>query len=152
MTISPTNSALNTVAPNTAAALPHALPSCRNAHIALFAIRRMGACGLSDAHVAHAFVGGFGESFRRPLILMRVFMAELAETATLPIAIAPCCCARMTPAEQALVTVLARAGTAPDSARLLLADLLGSRRVEGVLASACAVSQAFADAGRPIRH
>ena len=150
MTNAPHHFALNGAAPSTAAALPHALPGCRNAHIALFAIRRMGAGGLADAHVAHAFVGGFGESFRRPLILMRVFMAELAETATLPIAIAPCCCARMTPAEQALLTVLARAETAPDTARLLLADLLGSRRVDGVLASACAVSQAFADAGRPI--
>ncbi|MEG3086478.1 DUF6628 family protein [Sphingomonas sp. PB4P5] len=150
MTITPNTSGVNTVAPSTAAALPHALPPCRNAHIALFAIRRMGACGLADAHVAHAFVGGFGEGFRRPLILTRVFMAELAENATQPIAIAPCCCGRMTPAERALLTVLSRADTAPDIARLLLADLLGNRRVDGVLASACAVSQAFADAGRPI--
>jgi hypothetical protein len=150
MTIAPNHSALNTVATNTAAALPHMLPQCRNAHIALFAIRRMGACGLADAHVATAFVGSFGESFRRPLILTRVFMAELAENATQSIAIAPCCCRRMTPAERALLTVLARAETAPETARLLLSDLLGNRRIEGVLASACAVSQAFADAGRPI--
>lgn len=134
----------------TTAALPHAMPPCRNAQVALFALRRMGAFGLADAHVAHAFVGSFGESFRRPLILMRVLMAELAETATLPIAIAPCCCGRVTPAEQALLTVLSRADTAPDTARLLLADLLGNRRIDGVLASASAVAQAFADAGRPI--
>jgi hypothetical protein len=150
MTIAPDNSGLNTVGASTATALPHALPDCRNASLALFAIRRIGACGLADAHAAHAFVGGFGEGFRRPLILMRLLMAELAGTATLPIAIAPCCCGRMTPAERALLTVLERAETAPETARLLLADLLGNRRVDGVLASACAVSQAFADAGRPI--
>ena len=40
--------------------------------------------------------------------------------------------------------------TAPEKARFLMADLLGVRRVDGVLASAAAVSAAFADEGRPI--
>lgn len=131
-------------------ALPHALPPCPNARLALFAVRRMGANGLNDAHVAHAFLNGFGEAFRRPLVLMRALMADVAATSTCGIAIAPCCCRRMTPAEAAIVTVLARAETAPESARLLLADLLGLRRIDGVLASAMAVAIAFADAGRPI--
>ena len=144
------NSRLNTVAPNTAAALPHELPPCRNAHVALFAVRRMGAYGLADAHVAHAFVANFGESFRRPLILMRAFMADLASNSTCPIAIAPCCCGRMTPAERTLLTIIGSAETAPERSRLLLADLLGSRAIDGVLASATAVAQAFTDAGRPI--
>lgn len=142
-----------TIAPQastTAGALPHSLPPCPNARLALFAVRRMGANGLNDAHVAHAFVNGFGEAFRRPLVLMRALMAEVAGTSTCPIAIAPCCCGRMTPAEEAMVTVLARAETAPENARLLLADLLGLRRIDGVLASAMAVAMAFADAGRPI--
>lgn len=142
-----------TIAPQastTASALPHTLPPCANARLALFAVRRMGANGLNDAHVAHAFVNGFGESFRRPLVLMRALMADVATTSTCGIAIAPCCCQRMTPAEEAMVTVLARAETAPESARLLLADLLGLRRIDGVLASAAAVAMAFADAGRPI--
>jgi hypothetical protein len=130
--------------------LPHALPPCANACLALFAIRRMGAGGLADAHAAHAFVGAFGESFRRPLVLMRVLMAELAATSTCPIAIAPCCCARMTPAENALIVVLNHREAAPLGARLLLRDLLGVRHVDGVLASATAAAQAFADAGRPI--
>jgi hypothetical protein len=143
-------STANSIAQNTAAALPHAMPFCANARLALFAVRRMGANGLSDAHVAHAFVNGFGEAFRRPLILMRALMADLAANSSCPIAIAPCCCGRITSAEAALVTILNRAETAPDSARLLLADLLGIRRVDGVLASATAVAQSFADAGRPI--
>jgi len=140
----------NPISHNAAAALPHAMPPCPNARLALFAVRRMGANGLSDAHVAHAFINGFGETFRRPLVLMRALMADLAANSTCPIAIAPCCCGRITSAESALLTILSRAGTAPESARLLLADLLGLRDIEGVLASATAAAQAFADAGRPI--
>ena len=143
-------STANSIAQNTAAALPHAMPFCANARLALFAVRRMGANGLSDAHVAHAFVNGFGEAFRRPLILMRALMADLAGSAAGTIAIAPCCCARMTPAEAALLSILARVETAPDTARLLMTDLLAVRRVDGVLNSDAAVAAAFADEGRPV--
>jgi hypothetical protein len=136
--------------PAAAQALPHMLPECENARVALFALRRIGGHGLADARAAHALFTAFGESFRRPLTLLRAFMADVAATATLPISIAPCCCARMTAAEDALLTALARAETRPDSAALLLADLLGVRRADGVLASATAVAAAFADEGRPI--
>lgn len=124
-------------------------PACDNARLALFAFRRMGAHGLSDAHVAQAMIGRFGSGFRRPLVLMRAFMADLSTYATGPIAIAPCCCPRITAAEQAILSVFDVADR-PERARLLLADLLGSRHVEGVMASAAAVAQAFADAGCPI--
>jgi hypothetical protein len=133
-----------------AMALPHPLPPCANARVALFAIRRMGAHGLADARTAHALFTAFGEGFRRPLTLMRALMADVAATSAGTIAIAPCCCARTTPAEAALLTVLARVETHPAAALLLLADLLGTRRVDGVLASAAAVALAFADEGRPI--
>lgn len=139
-----------TIAPAPTQILPHAMTDCPNGRLALFAIRRIGAHGLSDAHAAHAMLNGFGEGFRRPLVLMRALMADLATTANGHIAIAPCCCMRMTAAENAVLTVLARAETAPDTARLLLADLLGIRRIDGVLASATALAAAFADAGRPI--
>ena len=131
-------------------ALPYALPACPNARIALFAMRRIGAHGLSDARAAHALFTAFGEAFRRPLTLLRALMADMAATSTGAIAIAPCCCARMTHAEAALATILSRVEIAPESARLLLADLLGNRHVDGVLASAAAVAMAFADEGRPI--
>lgn len=130
--------------------LPHALPACANARLALFALRRIGANGLADAGAAHAMFTAFGESFRRPLVLMRALMADIAASAGGTIAIAPCCCARMTTAEAALLTVLSRVETAPEAARLLMADLLGQRRVDGVLASAAAVAAAFADEGRPV--
>lgn len=132
------------------APLPHHLPVCPNTRLILVAIRRMGAHGLADARAAHLFIAAFGEGFRRPLILMRALMADLAAAAADTIAIAPCCCARMTAAEQALVAILARVETAPEGARLLLADLLSTRRVDGVLASAAAVAACFADEGRPI--
>jgi hypothetical protein len=130
--------------------LPHILPDNANARLALFALRRLGAHGLNDAQAAHAFMSAFGEGFRRPLILMRALMQELAATATQPIAIAPCCCPRATPSEMALLTVLARAPSAPCTAWLLLSDQLGARDVGAVLACAEAVASAFADAGRPL--
>ncbi|MDQ0836390.1 DUF6628 family protein [Sphingomonas faeni] len=130
--------------------LPHALPHCENARIALFAMRRMGAHGLADARASHTMFTAFGQGFRRPLVLIRALMADLAGTSAATIAIAPCCCARMTPAESAMLSVLARVETAPETARYLMADLLGVRRIDGVLASAAAVAAAFADEGRPI--
>ncbi|MBI0474731.1 hypothetical protein D9601_05065 [Sphingomonas sp. MA1305] len=130
--------------------LPHTLPACPNARLALFAIRRMGAHGLADARAAHALFSAFGEAFQRPLVLLRALMADLAGTAADTIAIAPCCCARMTAAERALLTIVARVETGSEVARLLLADLLAMRRVDGVLASAAAVAASFADEGRPI--
>jgi hypothetical protein len=130
--------------------LPHSLPACANARIVLFAMRRMGAHGLADARAAHVLFTAFGQGFRRPLVLMRALMAELASSAAGTIAIAPCCCARMTPAEAALITIVARVERTPDTARLLTADLLGVRRVENVLMAAGAVAAAFADEGRPV--
>ncbi|WP_242096173.1 MULTISPECIES: DUF6628 family protein [unclassified Sphingomonas] len=132
------------------AILPHLQPGCPDARLALFAIRRMGAHGLCDARASHALFTAFGEGFRRPLLLLRALMADVSGSAAGRIAIAPCCCARMTASEQALLTVLARVETAPEAARLLMADLLGIRQVDGVLASAAAVAAAFADEGRPI--
>ncbi|MDO7842641.1 DUF6628 family protein [Sphingomonas immobilis] len=126
------------------------MPDCDNARLALFAMRRIGAHGLNDAVAAQALVHGFGRDFRRPLTLIRALMADLASASTMPIAIAPVCCGRMTPSERTLVTILARCETQPDSAAVLLGDLLGVRRADGVLASATAVAAAFADAGRPI--
>lgn len=130
--------------------LPHTLPACENARLVLFAIRRMGANGLADARAAHAMFTAFGERFRRPLMLVRALMADLATSAAGPISITHCCCPRMTHAERALMHVLARVELYPDNARVLLADLLGIRRVDGILASAAVVAAAFADEGRPI--
>lgn len=135
---------------STPTALPHPLPESQGDRLLLLAIRRMGAHGLADAHVAQTFFMAFGSGFRRPLILARAFMAELAATATTTIAIAPCCCARMTWAEAALITAIGHAERRPNTTRLLLADVMAERRADAIVASAAALSAAFADAGMPI--
>ena len=131
-------------------ALPHDLPQTMAARILLLAIRRMGAHGLNDAIAANSFLSAFGAGFRRPLLLTRAFMAELAATSTTTIPIAPCCCGRMTWAEEAMITAIGHAERRPETARLLLADLMAQRRADAITASAAALSAAFADAGLPI--
>jgi hypothetical protein len=126
------------------------MPACDNARLFLFAFRRLGAHGLNDASVSHAMLRAFGKGFRRPLLLVRALMADVATHTSCTIAIAPCCFSRITHAEAAMLTILARAEREPAVAGLLLTDLLGLRRVDGVLASATAVAVAFADAGLPI--
>lgn len=130
--------------------LPHPLPEPAGDRLLLLAIRRMGAHGLSDAQVAQRFVAMCGHGFRRPLVLARSFMAELAATATTTIAIAPGCCARMTWAEAAILTAIGEAERRPETARLLLADVMAQRRAEAIVASAAALCAAFADVGLPI--
>ena len=131
-------------------ALPRLQPDDPGARLLLFGIRQMGAGGLSDAAAAHAFVTAFGRDFRRPLILLRSLMAEMSTASAGPIQIAPWCCARMTAAESATIEIIARAPHDQARARVLLADLLGVRQVDGVLATAHALANAFADLGLPL--
>lgn len=131
-------------------ALHHPFPEDENARLAIFVFRRLGAHGLHDGIAVDAMLRRFGQGFRRPLTLLRAMMSDLALTATSPIQIAPCCCHRLTWAEHAVLTILARAETETEAAHLLLADLLAVRRADGALASVTAVARAFADAGRPI--
>lgn len=134
----------------TIALLPHRQPACPNARLALFAIRRMGAYGLDDAHAAHAMFTGFGQGFRRPLLLLRALMTDLAASAVATIAIAPCCCTRITAAEAGLLAILAKADVNPAMAHALMTDLLGCRHAHSASTAAAAVAAAFADGGRPI--
>ncbi|HEY0622201.1 DUF6628 family protein [Sphingomonas sp.] len=131
-------------------ALPRLQPEDPGARLLLFGIRQMGAGGLHDAAAAHAFVTAFGRDFRRPLVLLRSLMAEMSTASAGPIQIAPWCCARMTAAESATLESIARAPHDPARAHLLLADLLGVRQADGVLATAHALANAFADLGLPL--
>jgi hypothetical protein len=81
------------------------------------------------------------------LVLLRALMAEMSASSAGPIQIAPWCCARMTGPEAMLLAVLGHVRTNPGTAGLLLADMLGVRDASAVLATAAAVSQAFADLG-----
>ena len=138
------------VATSFSATLPQLQPDNAGARLLLFGVRQIGVNGLNDACVAHAFVTAFGKEFQRPLVLLRVFMQELSAVSAGPIQIAPWCCPRMTGAEAALLDIIARIGTQPQSAGLLLADLLGVRDATGVLVTAHALANAFADVGLPL--
>lgn len=130
--------------------LPTAVPDAPNRRILLFAVRRIAAYGLNDAHVANAFLGAFGLGYRRPLVLLRALMAELSRVSSRRIMVAPCCCARMTAAETVVIEAVASALDDPHGMHDALCRTLGVRNCLGALGSAQALGQAFADLGRPL--
>lgn len=144
MTVSTTLSAKLT------AALPAAQPEDAGVRLLIFGMRQIGANGLQDACAAHAFVTAFGKGFQRPLVLLRALMQELSATSAGPIPIAPWCCPRMTGAEVALIRVIGRVRENPHASAILLADVLSVRDATGVLVTAHALANAFADMGLPI--
>jgi hypothetical protein len=136
--------------PSTTDLLPHVTPEDSGARLFLQGVRRMGVGGLNDAHAANMMIGAFGLSFRRPLVLLRALMAELARASHRTIMIAPSCCCRMTAAESMLLGAVARAQEKPHLAHDIFCRLCGTDSVAEVLSSAQAIAQAFADLGRPI--
>lgn len=137
-------------ATSTAHLLPHGAPDRSGTRLLLLTVRRMGVGGLNDAHAASMLIGSFGLSFRRPLILVRALMAEVARASQRTIMIAPSCCCRMTDAESILLDAVAASLDTPGSAHRAFCRLLGVDTAIGVLSSAQAVAQAFADLGRPL--
>lgn len=135
---------------NAAEMLPSAIPDCANRRLLLFALRRIAAGGLHDAHAALLMVDFFGQSFRRPLLLLRAFMAESSRVASRRLLVAPCCCGRATEHEQVLLDVVTSAPENPQGAHEALRELLGVRHCLGALSSAQALGQAFADYGRAL--
>ena len=133
-----------------AALLPIRAPSCDNRRLLLYVFRRVASHGLNDAHGAHAMLTTFGRSYRRPLVLLRALAAEMSRVSARRLMVAPCCCARMTASEAALIEVLAIATIDPLGAHDGLTRLLGVRECVGALGSAQALAQAFADLGRPL--
>lgn len=130
--------------------LPALQPDDAGARLLLFGVRQMGMHGIHDACTAHAFVTAFGRDFQRPLILLRALMQEMSAVSAGTIQIAPWCCPRITGAEAALLEVIGRVRTQPQSAALLLADMLGVRDATGVLVTAHALANAFADLALPL--
>jgi hypothetical protein len=130
--------------------LPHAAPASPYRRLLLFAIRRMAAGGIMDAHAAHAIFTGFGLGYRRPLVVLRALMAELSRISTVHLKVAPCCCPRMTRDEAMLLDLIAEAPTRPKLVHQAMGDLLHVRSCLGALSSAEAVANAFADLGMPL--
>ena len=130
--------------------LPHPLPTEANSRLLLFAMRRVAAHGLDDAHAAHALLCAFGMGFRRPLILLRALMAEASRIAHRRILVAPCCCPRMTDAEAVMLAAIRAARSDPHGVHRDLAALFGVHNCLGALSSAQALAQAFDDLGKPL--
>lgn len=116
----------------------------------LFALRRMASAGVNDAHAAHAMLGGFGKSYRRPLVLMRAMMLEMARASSRKILVAPCCCARMTGDEAQIMQAIGEALDDAPSAYRRLSSLLGNNNALGALTCLQAVAQSYGDLGRAL--
>jgi hypothetical protein len=130
--------------------LPRRGPTEPSQRLLLFALRRIAAGGLNDAHAANAMLGMFGLSFRRPLVLLRALMAEMSRVSNRKVLVAPCCCPRMTGAEGVLLAAVMSAVSDPHGAHEALGQLLGVENCLGALSSAQALGQAFEDLGRPL--
>ena len=126
------------------------LPNTCGSRLFLFAMRRMAAEGVNDAHAANALLGSFGKSYRRPLVLMRAMMLEISRVSNRKILIAPCCCIRMTTDEARLTRALSTGHCEPQKTYDDLSVLLASPAVLGALTCTQAVAQSFADLGCPI--
>ncbi len=132
------------------ATLPFASPADPNRRLLLYCIRRMGAHGLHDAHAAHAMLGAFGLSYRRPLLMLRAFIAETARTSERKIQIAGCCCPRLTLDEARMLDAIVTSESDIRNAALQLRALLGTEYSLGALGAAQAVQSAFADLAHPL--
>lgn len=130
--------------------LARPVPACANARLLIYSIRRMAEGGLNDAFAANALLSLFGSRVRRPLLLLRALMAEMARASRNQIIVAPCCCRRMTAAEAELLTVITLSVDRPRFVHARLCTMLGVDHAFGALSSAQAVAQAFADLGRPL--
>jgi hypothetical protein len=130
--------------------LLHPVPESPHARLYIYAMRRMAQGGLNDAFAANAMLSLFGTRSRRPLLLLRALMAEMARNSQRQIIIAPCCCRMMTAAERELMLILVAAQDRPRFAHGRICHLLGVEHALGVLSSAQAVAQAFSDLGRPL--
>jgi len=130
--------------------IPHAAPAHPYRRFLLFAVRRMAVGGLADAHAAHAIFTGFGRGYRRPLILLRASMAELARVSTVQLMVALCCCARMTRDEAMLLDLIAERPLRPSRAHVAMRDLLHAHSCLGAVNNAEVAANAFADLGMPL--
>lgn len=125
--------------------LPLPLPDGRIERSVLFAVRRMAAHGVRDVSAAWLMLDLFSTGFRRPLVLLRAFMLELAQAATGPIRMAPCCSPRMTEHEGLIMTALFGAAQDLTSAEDALARLTGRGQVCEPLSAAAVFGRAIGE-------
>ncbi len=121
--------------------LPLPLPEGQVDRIVLVCIRRMAAHGIRDAQAALIAIDTFGVNFRRPLVLMRAYIVELAQISQRSIKIAPCCAMRMTRDEGLIIAALSLAGSDLAAADQMLTSLLGNCCVGEPLSAAVLLSR-----------
>jgi hypothetical protein len=130
--------------------VPHPMPDGRVARILLVAIRRIASGGLDDAHAANLLLGALGMGYRRPLMFLRVLMAEVSRVSERQIAIAPCCCSRMTEGEAAFLLAIESGRDHHHVARGALARITGTLDMLPALSIAQALGDSLEDIGRPL--
>jgi hypothetical protein len=130
--------------------VPYPVPEGRVALTLLVAMRRIASGGLEDASAANMLLATFGIGYRRPLMFLRIFMAELARVSAHQITLAPCCCARMTDAESSLLLAIESGRAHPDLARAALARVTGTLDSRAALSVAQSLNSVLEDLGRPI--
>lgn len=86
--------------------LPVPYPSSPLEQTMLVLLRRMAIHGLHDAGATMVAIDRFGTGFRKPLVLLRCFLLELATASKRSIAIAPCCAPRMTRDEALMIEAI----------------------------------------------
>ena len=128
--------------------IPHPAPEQRVARTLLIALRRIAASGIDDASAANLLLGTFGIGYRRPLMFLRVLMQEVSRVSQHQIAIAPCCCPRMTEGEAAILLAVDSGTAHPHITRAALARVTGTIDLAPALSFAQALGDALADLGR----
>ncbi len=117
---------------------------------ALRIIRLMAIGGIDDARAAAMLIGQFGRAYRRPLVLMRAMMLELARVSRRRILLAPSCCGRITRDEALMIAALSHGEAAFVACHRDAAALLGHDEVLGAATCFQAVGRCFADLGAPL--
>lgn len=112
-------------------------------------VRSMTIGGINDANAAALLLGRFGRAYRRPLVLTRALVLELARTSNRRITLAPPCCSRITRDEAVMLRALARPESEFAACHQDVCRLLG--RNDALAATTCfqAVASCFADLGAP---
>ena len=110
-------------------------------------IRLMAIGGVNDARAASMLLNQFGRNHRRPLVLMRAMMLELARTSRRQIKLAPPCCRRITRDEAHILSALGRREDEFNACHYDACALLARDDALGATTCFQAVSACFADLG-----
>jgi hypothetical protein len=130
--------------------MPLPLPFEQTQRIVLRCLRRMAAHGIRDAQASLWVFEQFGIHYRRPLVLLRAFVVELAQVSQRRIQIAPCCAMRMTLDEGRIVEILAVAGQHQARAQRHLRLLTDTNNASSPLSLAVAFNDTLAALGKPL--